>query len=126
MKNENYKDIKTFDDALKATGRPDVPMFADVPEDMREYFQAQYKASVITEAINGSWKADWTDKSQWKYIPWFSVDKNSPSGFAFGGAGCGDSYAAAGYASRLCFETREQAEYAGRIFTDIFVAIVIK
>ncbi|MCL2651558.1 MAG: hypothetical protein FWD60_11115 [Candidatus Azobacteroides sp.] len=44
--------IKTFEDALKETGRPDVPEFSDVPEDLRDYFKAQYKEIVITDALN--------------------------------------------------------------------------
>ena len=81
----DFTEIKSFEDAQKITGRPDVPALADVPEDMREYFQNQYRASVITEAINGDWKADWSDGSQQKWIPWFWVDKSAPSGVAFYG-----------------------------------------
>jgi hypothetical protein len=31
--------IKSFEDAVKATGRPDTPDFSNVPEDLREYFE---------------------------------------------------------------------------------------
>jgi hypothetical protein len=121
-----FTDIKSFEDALKATGRPDVPAFDDVPEDMREWFQNLYRAAVITEAINGDWKADWTNTDKWKYIPWFRVDKNAPSGFAFLATDYDYSYALAGYASRLCFETEAKAAHAGRTFTGIFAAIITK
>lgn len=124
MKNENYTEIKTLEDALKATGRPEVPAFADAPEDMREYFQAHYKAAVITEAINGDWKADWTDGEQRKYFPWFDFD--GPSGFAFSATYCGCSSATAGDASRLCFETREQAAYAGQTFPEVYKILLTK
>lgn len=117
MKNENYKEIKTLADAFKVTGRPDTPTFADAPEDMREYFQKQYEAAIVTEAINGDWKADWNNSDQRKHLPWFYF---GPSGFARRAANYGYSTAYAGDASRLCFETREQAVYAGETFPEIY------
>ncbi|MEA4918128.1 hypothetical protein [Proteiniphilum sp.] len=116
-KKEVTERIKTFEDAQAATGRPDVPEFSDVPEDMRDYFKAQYKMVVITEALNEGWKADWSDSSQAKYYPWFYV---SSSGFAFDGTDCDFSFPAAGCGSRLCFKTRALAEYAGRQFVQIW------
>ena len=65
-KQEVTERIKSFEDALKETGRPAVPEFSDAPEDLRDYFKAQYKAVVITEALNEGWKADWNDSSQEK------------------------------------------------------------
>lgn len=138
MKNEkvntaaDFTAIQTFEDALKATGRPDVPAFADVPEDMREWFQNLYKAAVVTEAINGDSKVDPVDTDQWKYLPWLRVNKGAPSGFAFDVTACWSSLAVAGYASRLCFvgvdddESEAKAAHAGRTFTDIFAAIITK
>lgn len=35
--------IKTYEDALKETGRPDVPDMSAFPEDMRKHFTALYK-----------------------------------------------------------------------------------
>lgn len=117
--------IKSFEDAMVATGRPAVPAFADAPEDMREYFQAHYKMTVIAEALNEGWKADWNDDNQRKYYPWFYNDATS-SGFAFRDTCYGYSHAYAGYASRLCFAERELAEYAGRQFIDIWNVILMK
>ena len=116
--------IKTFEDALKETGRPDVPVFNDVPEDLRDYFKAQYKAVVITEALNEGWKPDWEDENQKKYILWFWT--KSPSGFAFGVANCDYSYPCAGSTSRLCFRTKALAEYAGKQFLDIWKDLIYK
>jgi hypothetical protein len=122
----DFTEIKSFEDAQKVTGRPDIPAFSDAPEDMREWFQNLYKAAVITEAINGEWKADWTDTDQWKYIPWFKVDKKAPSGFAFYDTYYWHTSAHAGFASRLCFESHAKAAHAGRMFTEIFAAIIMK
>ena len=116
--------IKSFEDALKETGRPDVPEFSDVPEDLRDYFKAQYKAIVITEAINEGWKADWNDSNQEKYIPWFW--SKAPSGFAFYCTDYGYAGPCAGCASRLCFRTIALAEYAGKQFLGIWKDLILK
>jgi len=73
--------IETLADALEETGRPSAPAFNDVPEDLRSYFQAQYKAIVIAEALNEGQKIDYKNCDQKKWIPWFNTI--SPSGFAF-------------------------------------------
>ena len=123
-KKEVTERIKTFEDAQKETGRPDVPELSDVPEDLRDYFKAQYKAVVITEALNEGWKADWKNENQEKYIPWFWT--KSPSGFAFDVACYGYSTPRAGDASRLCFRTRALAKYAGEQFLDIWKDLIFK
>lgn len=124
MKNENYKEIDSFEKALAATGRPAVPAFADAPDDLCEYFKKQYKAIVITEAINGGWKPDMYNTDQEKWFPWFRFDR--PSGFAFGDTCYGSWLADAGDASRLCFKTEEQAEYAGETFPEIYEGLLTK
>jgi len=117
--------VKTLEDALAITGRPAVPEFADVPEDLRHYFQAQYKAVVITEALNEKWVADWSNWDEYKWLPWFTYDKAS-SRVAFGGTDCRYAAAYAGSASRLCFRTKALAEYAGRQFEDIYNDLLLK
>lgn len=123
MKKNITETIKTYEDALKATGRPVVPDLSNFPEDLRTYFENQYKAVVITEALNEGWKADWSDRSQEKYIPWFFV---SPSGFSFYDTLCRYSYPYAGIASRLCFKTRALAAYAGEQFLEVYKNITLK
>ena len=44
--------IKTFEDAMEATGRKEVPDFSSFPEDMRKHFEALFKMVVIAEALN--------------------------------------------------------------------------
>lgn len=116
--------IKTLEDALNVTGLPVTPEFTEVPEELREYFKAVYEAVVITKAIVGDWKADWNDWQQRKWFPWF--DMQSSGGFGFDDALFGRSLAGAGRASRLCFQTEEMAEYAGRTFTDVYSRIILK
>lgn len=123
MKKENIIDlIKTFDDARKLTGRPDVPDFSNLPTDMRKHFEAQYKMIVIAEALNEAWIPDWDNYDEYKYYPWFEM---SPSSFAFYDSLYDDANASAGSGSRLKFRTRELAEYAAKQFIDIWKDIQI-
>lgn len=118
FENQNIMDrVKTFEDALKETGRPGVPDFSCLPSDMRKYFEAQYKMVVITEALNEGWEPDWDDDYECKYYVWFTM---SPSSFAFYSSPYEYSTAYAGGGSRLKFKTRELAEYASKQFVDIW------
>ena len=118
--------IKTFEDAMKATGRPGVPDFSNLPEDLRKYFTAQYKMIVIAEALNEGWNADWSNDDEYKYYPWFYHEPKVSSGFAFNDASYICSCAVAGYGSRLCFRTRALAKYAGEQFIEIWNDILLK
>ncbi len=125
MKKENKKItelVKTFEDARKLTGRPDVPDFSNLPTDMRKHFEAQYKMIVIAEALNEGWIPDCDNYNEYKYYPWFEM---SPSSFAFGVSSYATASAAAGSGSRLKFRTRELANYAAEQFIDIWKDIQI-
>ena len=114
---EIIEKIKTYEDALQATGRPDVPDFSALPEDMRKHFTALYKMVVIVEALNEGWKPDWNDSNERKCFPWFWM---SPSSFAFDASCCGCGFADAGSGSRLKLKSDELAEYCGKQFVDIW------
>lgn len=109
--------IKTFEDAMNATGRKEMPDFSSFPEDMRKHFEALFKMVVIVEALNEGWKPDWDSYSEAKYSPWFDM---SPSSFAFDGSIYDDEYATAGSGSRLKLKSRELAKYCGEQFNDIW------
>ena len=108
FENQNIMDrVKTFEDALKETGRPGVPDFSCLPSDMRKYFEAQYKMVVITEALNEGWKPNWGDGDEPKYFPYFwhedaDDEEGVSSGFVFLRTYYGYSYAGAGDGLRLC------------------------
>lgn len=109
--------IKTFEDAMEATGRKEVPDFSSFPEEMRKHFEALFKMVVIVEALNEGWKPDWDNYNEYKYYPWFDM---SPSSFAFDASDCGCEYATAGSGSRLKLKSRELAKYCGEQFKDIW------
>lgn len=115
--------IKTFEDAQKVTGRPNVPNFSHLPEDLQKYFVAQYKMVVIAEALNAEWNPNWDDSDEWKYFPYFIM---SPSGFAFHYSTSWYSASTAGAGSRLCFKTRALARYAGEQFVELWKDLMLK
>lgn len=116
--------IKTLEDAIEETGRPNTPEFADVPEDLREYFKAQYNAIVVAEALNEGTKMNYRDGEQRKWLPWFNV--LSPAGVSFYDTNCGYSIAYAGRAARLCLKSEALAKYAGQQFPEIHEGIITK
>lgn len=80
---------------------------------------AFHQLSVIAEALNEGWVADWSDSSQRKYFPWFEYKKQQ-SGFGFSHSGFDFAGSAACVGSRLSFRTSELAEYAGKTFIEIY------
>lgn len=81
------------------------------------------KLKTIIKALVCDWKADWSDSDQQKWQPYFRL---SGGVFVFLSTRYGCSDADAGYGSRLCFPTRELAEYAGKQFTEIYADIIQK
>jgi len=61
---------------------------------------------------------DWGNHDQWKYEPWFDMGGSSGSGFAYFAYDLWGTGSACG--SRLCFKSRELAEYAGEQFRDLY------
>lgn len=106
MTEEEKKAI--FEVARQKTGRPDVPEFSDVPEDMRLHFKSEYRLMVLVEATKEK-KKDVT-KQQRRWAPWFN---RSPGGFRFSSSYYGRSYTTAGFASRLSFDNEEESDYSG-------------
>ena len=80
----------------------------------------------ITKAINKGRVPNMLDTSEKKWFPVFKVDPASPSGFVFHSSSYDTAYAYAGYASRLCFGTEAEADYAGETFTEIYSGIIIE
>ena len=119
-----YTEIKTYEDACKAqevdaTALPDVSM---LPAKHQKSIIAHYKLIIVVAAFNGCWTPDWSNTRQWKYEPWFRVvpDSSKPSGFGLSSNDYDNWNANSIVGSRLCFETSEQAEYAGTQFKELY------
>ena len=121
-----YTDIKTFEDACKAINvEPTIiPDFSLYPESDQQAMIAHAKLVIIAKAINGDWVPDWTNSNWDKYYPWFEM--GSPSGGGFSFDDCDYWSAGSAVGSRLCFESREKAKYAGTQFEDLYKAYFVK
>lgn len=122
---------KLFEEAVKATGRPASIDLSSFPEDMREYHEAQYQMSVITEYLNDGWKPDWSNGNEPKYFPFFwyknEIKKGSgSSGFVFDNTSYYYSYTHAGDGLRLCYKSRALAELSGTEAIEIWNKILLK
>ena len=114
--------IKTFEDACKALkldSKKVLPDFSMFPEKHQKAMIAHAKLVIIAQALNGDWEPNWYDYNEFKYYPWFEMyESSSGSGFSFYDFGVWDSASYVG--SRLCFKSRELAEYAGTQFEALY------
>lgn len=118
-----YKQIKSFEDACKAlkigTELPDV---SKLPERHAKAIVAHYKLVIIAQALNEGWVPDWSNRSEWKYYPWFDVEaskeQSSGSGLSYYVCVCVCTHTPVG--SRLAFKSEEVAKYAGTQFVELY------
>lgn len=117
----DYKKIKTWAQVCKVNGDdPKTALPYANPKNKEEegcnYFMMLTK---IRKAINGDWEADWNNRSQPKYYPWFDWNRED-SRIRTWDAYCGYSLTYSLVGSRLCFETSDKAEHAGKVFQKIY------
>lgn len=138
---DDYKSIKTYEDACEALGEEPV---GDLGDHVDKHIIALIKLETISRAL---WGKDWQPKpdpdgSKYFYYPWFALYTQSEmdsmnekdrgallgAGAAYGaGAGFGclnaayrSSYSNAYFGFRLCQETEEKAKYFGIQFKEIW------
>jgi len=108
---------------------------------------AYMKLAIIAYALNEGWEPKFTT-DEYRYYPWFCLytqkeidemdeeDKGRVLGRSnnYAGASAGVAFSDANYAStfsnsgsggRLCFKTRDLAEYAGKQFLDIWAEFMM-
>lgn len=120
--------IKTFEDACKALNLDPEKVLPDVsafPPPHQAALIAAGKLFIVADALNEGWKPDWNN-DEYKYYPWFDLEKDeedNPSGFRL------DSvyyyYSGSDVSSRLCFKSRDIAEYAGTQFVDLYRDLMV-
>lgn len=138
---DDYKSIKTYEDACEALGEEPV---GDLGDHVDKHIIALIKLETISRAL---WGKDWQPKpdpdgSKYFYYPWFALYTQSKmdsmseedrgallgAGAHYGaGAGFGclyafdrSSYSYANVGFRLCQETEEKAKYFGIQFKEIW------
>ena len=112
-----YTEIKTFEDACKALSldvATVIPDFSGYPPKHQAAQIAHSKLVIIAEALNGGWAPDWDNNNEYKYYPYFDMEK----GFSFSNYDCIYTFSFAG--SRLCFRSAEIAKYAGTQFVELY------
>ncbi len=108
--------VKTFEDACEVLELDDVQIGVKGLYEDTKSIEAYAKLTIIARALNEGWKPDWSNHNQYKYVAWFT----HKSGL---GLSCRDYvswFSHTHVGSRLCFKSRELAEYAGKQFEDIY------
>ena len=138
---DDYKSIKTYEDACEALGEEPV---GDLGDHVDKHIIALIKLETISRAL---WGKDWQPKpdpdgSKYFYYPWFALYTQSEmdsmseedrgallgagaNGGADAGFGClsatsRSSGSGAYFGFRLCQETKEKAKYFGIQFKEIW------
>ncbi len=110
--------VKSFEDACEVLGLDPVKCLPCIDHCQSEDYAAITafaKISIIRGALNEGWKPDWANSNEYKYYPWF---KHSGVGFSYGDYATSSANSSVG--SRLCYKSRELAEYAGKQFIDLY------
>ena len=138
---DDYKSIKTYEDACEALGEEPV---GDLGDHVDKHIIALIKLETISRAL---WGKDWQPKpdpdgSKYFYYPWFALYTQSEmdsmneedrgallganaaygayAGFGSLSATLRSSNSAATFGFRLCQETEEKAKYFGIQFKEIW------
>lgn len=138
---DDYKSIKTYEDACEALGEEPV---GDLGDHVDKHIIALIKLETISRAL---WGKDWQPKpdpdgSKYFYYPWFALYTQSEmdsmseedrgallgagasngayAGFGYLHATYRSSYSPADFGFRLCQETEEKAKYFGIQFKEIW------
>ena len=108
---------------------------------------AYMRLAIIAYALNEGWEPKFTT-DEYRYYPWFCLytqkeidemdeedkgrvlGRSGSSALANAGVACSSTvlastYSYTGYGGRLCFKTRDLAEYAGKQFLDIWAEFMM-
>jgi hypothetical protein len=118
-------EILSFKAACKVTGDDPskLPIVKGIAKRHRKRIIADYKISIIAEALRTNKKVDYSDSSRWKYHAVFHVkaDKARPSGFGLSYFDYDCWVANSSVGVRHCFPTRDQAIFFGKHFLKLHV-----
>lgn len=113
--------IKSYEDACRELGLDpeDLPEVDNCePEDQASII-AFYKLTIIARALNEGWKPNWRDSNEYKWFPWFKVNRDA-AGVGCSGTANAATLAAASIGSRLCCKSDELATYFGKQFENLW------
>lgn len=113
----NVEEVPSFEAACKITGDDPkkLPVVSGIALRHRKRNVADYKLSIIADALRGDWKPDYTNPNEWKYHAVFTVKANkkntSGSGLSYHGYDCWYTRSYVGV--RLCFPNYDTAKFFG-------------
>ena len=116
-KMENYKQIKTYEDALRVLGREDFSRENLYPREI-----ARRKLEIIIEALNGGWKPNFNDIKQSKWYC-FSIGVNT--GLGFSSSTISHTAANTNFSILLCLKSKEIADYVVEQFKDLYKKMLL-
>ncbi len=113
--------VKTLDDAISALGASD----KDVVDyrvmqslGLQDHVLGNQELVIITKALNEGWVPDWGNGEWDKWFNWFYGGSSSSGRFSFLSSDNLRSTSTCG--SRLCFKSKDLAEYAANQFFDTY------
>ncbi|WP_276483588.1 hypothetical protein [Paraflavitalea pollutisoli] len=118
-------EITSFEQACKKLelSPTNLPKVGNLPARHRKRIIADFKLTIIAEALRNGWVPNYNDTSTVKYSAWFRVeaDQKRPSGFGLSYAGCVFWLTSSYVGLRLLFPTSDVAEFFGKHFIKLHV-----
>jgi len=125
-----YTEITTVEEAFKRQkdqiDLSKLPDLSSLPDKFSRGMLALLKLHVITEAVNNDepgvpeFKADYNNKQQKKWAPWYVGGDESGSGFRFHGSVFDWSYSNSSGGARLALKDQERADHMNEHFQDLY------
>lgn len=110
--------VESFEDGCKKLGiSTELPKIFGLDLVSTNKFLAEYKLNVIIKALNEGWYPNWEDANEYKYWPYFNMNKN-------GGFSCWYTLyyltPSTSVPSALLLKSSELAYYCGVKFTPLY------
>ena len=113
---ENYKQIKTYEDALKVLGKEDFSRENLYPREI-----ARRKLEIIIEALNEGWEPNFSN-SQYK---WYCYFYKSTAGLGCSYSDISPANANTYVGVRLYLKSKKLADYIGLQFRDLYEEMLL-
>lgn len=122
---EKVREVLSYEEACKIIGvnPKKLPLVSDIPVRHRKRIVADYKLSIIAEALRDKKKPNYNDTNEEKYFPYFRVraNKAKPSGFGLSCDGHDLWRSGTTVGSRLCFQNADTARFFGCHFLKLHI-----
>ena len=122
-KSKSSERIKSFEEACAVLGLDptQLPVVTNLPEKDQNAIIAFYKLTIIIRALNEGWEPNWKNWDEYKYYNYFFVRSGSCCVYSDSGYADADAL----FGSRLCFKSRELAEYALSQFKELYLQYLL-